>query len=225
MSVTPKELSAVYPRLYHMAEAGSWESISKHGLLSTSSLLTLFEIQGNDRRNIERQRRAESIRIEHKEFGSAVIRDQKPIIETKLKAALSDYTLEEWYVLLNEQVFFWLTTSRLQTLLAARAYRNKPHLILTLDTLPLVTTHEQEIWLSPMNSGNTLPFAHPRGRDTFRKMNEYPFQERLKRGPDYTVVELAVKGGVTDIRKYVLLAESMVSDGETLRTLDVIYST
>lgn len=44
MGVTPEELANLYPRLYHMAEPGSWESIRRYGLLSTSSLLSLFEI-------------------------------------------------------------------------------------------------------------------------------------------------------------------------------------
>jgi hypothetical protein len=38
MGVTPEELSKTYPRLYHMADADSWQNIQKLGLLSTSSL-------------------------------------------------------------------------------------------------------------------------------------------------------------------------------------------
>ena len=45
MGVTPEELAQAYPRLYHMADAQSWESIRKHGLLSTSSLLDLYEVK------------------------------------------------------------------------------------------------------------------------------------------------------------------------------------
>ncbi|MEM6604260.1 MAG: hypothetical protein AAF671_00770 [Pseudomonadota bacterium] len=33
------DLISVYPRLYHMAKAGSWEDTNKSGLLSTSALL------------------------------------------------------------------------------------------------------------------------------------------------------------------------------------------
>jgi hypothetical protein len=110
------------------------------------------------------------------------VRDQKPLIESKLAKSLKGYTLEEWYRLLNRQVFFWLTKERLNTLLCAREYRDTPHAVLTLQTLPFVKRYEDRIVLSPMNSGNTQPIAHPRGPATFRKMQDYPFNERAHRG-------------------------------------------
>jgi hypothetical protein len=224
MGVTPKELAILYPCLYHMAEPGSWESIRRHGLLSTSSLLSLFEITGDERRKIEACKRKESREIAHSIYGRAVIRDQKPIIESKLEVALHGCTLAEWYGLLNRRVFFWLTLERLTALLSAKEYRNKPHIVLTLETLPLVSSYESSITLSPMNSGNTLPIAHPRGPYTFKRMEGYPFQERLKKGPYYTVVELAVDNGISDIADYTLLVQTMVSDGTTSTSVETLYS-
>jgi hypothetical protein len=55
--VTPEELAEQHPRLYHVTDPGNWEGIQKHGLLSTSSLLSLFEIPAARRVVIERQRR------------------------------------------------------------------------------------------------------------------------------------------------------------------------
>jgi hypothetical protein len=93
----PDQLSGDYvaerwPKLYHMAEAGSWPSIECHGLLSTSSLLDLFDVQGEDRESIEAMRRPESVRITHPEHGEAWIRDNKPMNETVLSgiARLTD---------------------------------------------------------------------------------------------------------------------------------------
>ena len=59
-----------------MSEAGSWESIRKHGLLSTTALLDLYEISGTKRFRIESTLRRKSIRVEHPVCGAAVIRDQ-----------------------------------------------------------------------------------------------------------------------------------------------------
>jgi hypothetical protein len=224
MGVTPKELAELYPRLYHMAEVGSWENIVKHGLLSTSALLDLFEINVEERRNIESQRRERSYEIKHAVHGRAVIRDQKPIIESKLQTSLQDCTLEEWYELLNGRVFFWLIKERLNTLLSAREYRGKPHLVLTLDTRTLAEHYIESITLSPMNTGNTLPFAHPRGKATFSRMQDYPYQERLKRGPYYTVVELAVEGGVYDIARYTICVDLMMSKEGRVVTLQRIFT-
>ena len=36
-----EQLIEHYPRLYHMAWAGSWKSIEQHGLLPTQELLKL----------------------------------------------------------------------------------------------------------------------------------------------------------------------------------------
>jgi len=65
----PGTLSASYiavrwPRLYHMAEAGSWSSIRRHGLLSATAFLDLFEVTGPDRDRIEAARRGHPVVIE-----------------------------------------------------------------------------------------------------------------------------------------------------------------
>jgi hypothetical protein len=224
MGVTPEELAKTYPRLYHMADAQSWESIQKHGLLSTSSLLDLFEVKAHEREEIEIHRRPESVPIIHEKHGRAVVRDNKPIIESKLRTALKNCTLEQWYRLLNKFVFFWLTEERLQTLLCARAYRNHPHAVLTLETLPFVRKYEHRIVLSAMNSGNTQPIAHERSPETFKRMRDYPFQERARRGDYYQVVELAVEDGA-DVTDLVLSVDLMQCTGDGMKVLQNIYRT
>jgi hypothetical protein len=49
----PERLASRYPVLFHMAEDGSWESIRERGLLSTSALLDLFEVEAEERFAIE----------------------------------------------------------------------------------------------------------------------------------------------------------------------------
>ena len=73
------ELISDCPILYHMAESGSWKSIQEFGLLSTSALLDLFEIEGARREEIESNRRPNNVIIEHRSHGAAVVRDQKPM--------------------------------------------------------------------------------------------------------------------------------------------------
>src|SRR5882762_11831030 len=86
--ITPNELSGRFPRLYHMAQLGSWTSIQKHGLLSTTALLDLFESRGDERFRIESCHRPESIPIVHPIHGRAVIRDQKPMSDRSVRKAL-----------------------------------------------------------------------------------------------------------------------------------------
>ncbi len=200
--ITIDEISGSFPQLYHMSQLGSWPGIQKHGLLSTTALLDLFEVRGDERYRIESCHRPESIPVAHPAHGRAVIRDQKPMSDSSLRKALVD-GLEpaDWYRLLNSRVFFWLTEKRLDTLLNARAYRDQRHNVLVIDTRHLVERHQHRIWLSPMNSGCTIPFHHKRGPETFRKIADYPYADR-KRLAD-PIVELAVDYSVPDIADFV----------------------
>lgn len=207
MPVTPEEFAERYPRLYHMAARDSWPSIRRHGLLSTTALLDLFEIEGDDRVRLEESHRPESIAIHHPEHGEAVIRDQKPMRHSDLERALQDgLTPVEWYRILNGHVFLWPTEERLGRMLNARAYRDSEHLVLTVDTAGLIDAHSDTIRLSRLNSGATRPMAHPRGRDCFLPMVDYPFHDRLRRGLD-PVAEVAVLRSVPDIFEIVSLVE------------------
>lgn len=191
-----------------MAEAGSWESICKHGLLSTTALLDLFEVNGTQRTQLESSRRPTSVTITHPVHGIAVIRDNIPLIEKVLRRTLVGMTPPEWYEALNKRVFFWVTEARLDRLRKAPAYRDREHDILVVDTAGLLGSHLEYVTLSPMNSGATHPGAqYTRGVDTFKPMNSYPWNERLRIKRDEPVVELAVNYAVRDITKFVVSVE------------------
>lgn len=197
-----------YPRLWHMAEDGSFESIIKNGLLSTTALLDLYGVSGEERETIERRHRPDCVTITKKGLPDAVVRDQKPMREGPLKECLTDgLTPADWYQILNKRAFFWLSQDRLRSLLGARAYRNRPQTVLTVDTASLVDAHRDRIELSPLNSGATLYRPLPRGVGTFVSISDYPFEERRKTRPFSTsVVELVVCGGAPDIKDHLIAA-------------------
>lgn len=203
------ELIRDCPTLYHMAERGSWPSIQRHGLLSTSALLDLYDVQGARREAIEGCRRPEGVFIEHPVLGRAAIRDQKPMDDAGLRMCLLDgLTPEDWYRWLNGRVFFWLTRERLLRLLNARPYREAEHDVLELDTASLVAAHRPAIRLSPINSGTTKPFpstASKRGRETFLPIAEYPYARWRAQGrkAGERAVELTVDYAVPDAARFV----------------------
>jgi uncharacterized protein DUF7002 len=156
--VTVEELVERYPKLYHMAAAGSWPGIERHALRSTMALLDLFEVEGSDRERIESQHRPESETIHHPRYGTAVIRDQKPMSDGGLVRALQDgLKPRDWYGILNKKVFFWLTRERLETLINAREYQEQRKSVLVIDTRKLLERHSEQVLLSPMNSGVPNP--------------------------------------------------------------------
>jgi hypothetical protein len=220
--VTPKAFSELYPHLYHMAHEDAWEQIQRYGLLSTSTLLGLWEVKGNERSVIEREIRRNPVELRHPRRGKVVIRDQRPLYERKLRKALIDCTVQEWCQLLNRRVFFWPTVERLVTHISARRNRGKNHLVLAVDSYRLAAAYENAITLCPLNSGNTIPFAQRRSKNSLMRMSEYPFLERLARGPYYTVVELAVETGVPDILDFVVSADYMTSSGGDIKQISRI---
>jgi len=207
--VTPQAFSQLYPNLYHMAHENAWASIQRHGLLSTSSILNLWQITAPDRVAIETVVRRSEVELDHSKYGKIVIRDQKPMHERKLLKALTDCTPQEWCRLLNRKVFFWPSGERLRRHMSARENRDKKHLVLTVDSYRLTTVYEKKITLCAMNSGNTIPFAHKRGIHSLMPMYDYPFAERLARGLYYTVVEVAVDFAVPDILDFVTSVDYM----------------
>lgn len=211
VGVSPEVLTKRFPRLYHMAEVGSWPGIQRHGLLSTSALLDLFEAKGARREALEARHRPECETITHPFHGSAVIRDQKAMSDSALDKVLRDgLTPAQWYRTLNERVFFWLSSERLEGLLKARAYRTRRQTVLVVDTAGLLARYEKQVALSPLNSGSTLFKPLPRGKDTFLPLSSYPFDEwdRERKGRD-PVVELTVHYAVPDIRDHVILVEEV----------------
>ena len=201
LGVDPAELVRRYPKLYHLTHLANVDSIRRLGLLSTSALLDLFEIESAARRAIEASNRRELVPIEHPRHGAAILRDQKPMDDSGLRRALRDgITPEEWYRLVNRHVFFWVDEARVERLLNAKAYRNQRHALIMASTAGLLQRHLDRVVLSPINTGATKPMPHPRGRDCFVPLSSYPFDawNAKRRGKD-AVVELAVGDGVPDL--------------------------
>lgn len=202
--LTPELLVARYPKLWHMAEAKAWASIKSHGLLSTTGLLDLFGVEGDQRTLIEARRRTESVRLEHPDHGVAWVRDNLPINETVLRRTLTGMGLEDFYRLLNGRVFFWVSRERLDRLRNAAPYRDRKHDILVLDTAAVVERHGAEIELCHLNSGAVHPAAdYLRGVGTFQKIEDYPWSERCKVSSE-PLVEVTIPYGVEDIDDLVL---------------------
>ena len=124
----------------------------------------------------------------------------------------------DYYRLLNSKVFFWLTEDRLHRLLSAKAYRTQPNLVLTVDTKALVDRYQDEITLSPINSGSTIYKPLERGEFTFKPIRDYDFELwRRKRSRTKAVTELAVECGVPEIMKVLMTAEKYNTDGSVDR--------
>lgn len=198
-----EEIIARYPVLFHMAELNSWPSIQQYGLLSTSALLDLFKINDDRRQAIESEWRPASVTIEHEAYGTAVIRDQRPMPPQTLEPLLEGMTPPDWYRLLNRKSFFWATEDRLSRLLNAGPYRNRVHDVLKVDTRELLERHTDQIRLTSFNTG-VSSFGPPyrRGAHTFMTIPEYPLGTKYDE-----VAEVVVDYSVPDVAEFTLVVE------------------
>lgn len=212
--MTPTEFVALYPRLFHMAEADAWPLIQQHGLLGTRALLDLFEVQGEKRETIERQQRADFVTIEHPVHGQALIRDQRPLSDATLAPVLLDnLSPSDWYALLNARVFFWVEEARLDKLLSA--YRHRNNIVLVLSSERVLADYADRIALSPINSGFSLRYAQQRGLDTFKRLGDFETWKVASNGQRTraTVAECTINDRLTKIEKY--LEEKRVVNART----------
>ena len=204
--MTPAELAAIAPRLYHVTTPGASEAIAEHGLLSTSKLLDLFEIAGAERDAIESRRRGGSIPIEHPAYGRALITDNLPLSEQALERCLDDgLTPRDWLHMLNSRVFFWPDEAGLRSLLDARVNRSRSREVLVFQTQPLAQRHADRIELSPINSGSTIRRPARRGLATFTPMlaHSYAQWQQLRGGRD-RIREIVVRDAVPDAADFLI---------------------
>lgn len=198
-----KELIRLHPKLYHMAESGSWDSIRKHGLLSTSALLDLFEYTGEKRFKIESRWRPKSVPIIHPIYGKAMVRDQAPMSPDDLSGCLTGISVQEWYELINGKAFFWVSEYRRDTFLNAVNYRDESHTVITLSTQDLLGAYVDDITLTDINTG----FAYhggTRGRHTFKAIDEFPGSRK--------VWELAVEYAILNVTDFAIAVEERKRD-------------
>ena len=197
-----------HSRIYHMTEASNWTSIRHHGLLSTSRLLNLAGLDGDERYDLERRQRLRARQLSN----GAVIRDQLPVSPAALERCLaSGLVPEDWYVELNRRAFFWLDPRRLNR--QRRACGSSPQIVLTVDAHCLLSRYARRAALTPINTGNARRSPARRGRETFVPFDKWresgwsweaaALQTPL-RSPSHPPVELAIADGVEDVLDFVV---------------------
>ncbi len=202
--MTPEDLARRHPKLYHVTSPGAWETIARRGLLPTTTLLGLFEVDGPRRVQLTTARRPVEVRLEHPVHGTALLQDNLPLSERALAGCLDDgLTPQDWLRLLNERVFFWADENGLARLLRARMNRGRPREVLVFDTLGLARAHAERVEISPINSGATIRRPARRGLTTFTPLLAKSYADwQTQRGRRDRILEVVVRGGIPDIERH-----------------------
>ena len=203
--MTPEALAALHPNIYHVTEADAWPMLEKHGLLSTSVALDLFEVDEETRQKITGGCRPEPVPIEHPKHGRIVINDNKPMSEKAFLKCLDDELQpNDWLAILNNRVFFWSSEDGLNRLLNARMNQGRKRLVLVIDTLKLAEAYADTIEICPINSGSIIRKPARRGLQTFTPLGAMPYENwQKKRGRKDNILEVTVLKSIPDIKDYV----------------------
>ncbi len=209
------EFAAVYPRLFHMAEVGAGPSLRSFGLQSAEILVERYgPPAGRTADELLAARRPEAVRLEHPGWDPVVLRDNKVLSDARLDRCLVGMSRPEYYRMLNSRVYLWPSRHRVDGLLRARPYRDRPHLVLELDTARLLARHAGRVRLSPINIGSTLFTPPPRGPATACPPADYPWADRLRaRGRRDAVAEVSVDGELPDLAALVVTVAVVHPDG------------
>ena len=181
-----------------------WPSVRAHGLLSANRLAAAA---GYDAAAMRTHRPAGLVLP-----SGARIRDQSPMPPRVLAPYLVDgLKPEDWYHLLNSQVFFWLDPERLNR--QRRACGEAPQRALVVNAVRMLEKHGARASVAAINTGNAMRAAAPRGLSTF-----VPFERWARdawasetvgrsgsRPPSSKPVELTIEDAVEDILDFVEL--------------------
>lgn len=171
-----KEFQKKRPCLYHLTSNKNLTNISSGKLLfSTKQIVKLTKTSDE----ILRKKRTNHITIGDGET-TFDIRDQRPISEKLLRGCLLDgMTLEEYYELLNERVFWWPTLDRLSRHFNKYAFE-KPKII-CVKTSELFEVNPDNVEFSRLNSGALRANSYlngkapDRGRSTFVAADKFEY--------------------------------------------------
>lgn len=204
--MTPEELADLHPRLFHVTEPGAWPTIKNHGLMSTATILDLFEVGDPLRSEVAYNCRPKQVPLSHSDHGQIVINDNKPMNEKALTKCLDDgLTPKDWLAILNSRVFFWSTEEGLSRLLGAKMNQGRERLVLILDTFRLARAYADQIEICPINSGSTIRKPARRGLTTFTPLKAKPYREWQKqRGQRDKILEVTVLGQVPDAEAFII---------------------
>jgi len=197
--------------MFHYADAVNVDSIHRLGLLSTNALLRLGCF-GSTTDAMVRAHRPRGTTLPSGVF----IRDQAPMPPQSLSRCLdAGISVDEWYHVVNDHVFFWLDRER--ALRHLNALQGRVQVLLTVDVRSLVDAYEHAVYLTPFNIGNARRRPARRGWRTLVPLarwrdSAWRFEAesgRAERSASHPPAELLVKDGIPDISRFIVSAVAL----------------
>ncbi len=200
--MNPEAFARLRPTLHHLAAADAWRGIVRWGFLSTTALLDLHGVAGEERTRLEARKRPGQHALDHPTAGRAVLRDQRPLSERALAAQLTDgWSVGDWCRHLNRHAFLFPT--RAAALAFGAVYARQANDLLTFDTAAVLRAAGGDLRVCTVNSGApTARAPTPRGPRTFERLDACA-------STPGRVKEVAVLGGLAEVGDSLLGVERL----------------
>lgn len=198
--MTPDELAARLPRLFHLTDRAAWPMIERHGLLTTDTIVRRFVADAAEATRLRTERRTDVVTVHDGSDGRVTINDNLPLHFGPLAPRLDDgLTPPEWLAMLNGRVFFWPDIDRGAGFLRAGRRGGREKLLLAFDTRSLAAAYEGRLDLAAINTGSAVRVPARRGHATFTPASAVGWDEwRRLRGRLDKVAEVSIRGDVPD---------------------------
>jgi len=185
-----RALARLRPVLFHAAAWGAWPSIAELGLQTAAQLAT---DAGHGPLTAVR---ADHVDLVQASDWSMRLRDQRPLVRSRIESHLDGISLRAWLDILNERVFFFARQKELTTLLSR--YQNEGQDLLVFDTTKVLAAVRARMEVATVNSGAPVPWANCpcRGRDTFLPLDRFD-------GKVADIEEVTVVGGLQAVERFV----------------------
>ena len=172
--MTPDELAALHPVLYHVGPPEARGLIETHGLLSPLALCGLL---GFDDARTEAV--LTTLRRSTTPLGAGVaLNDNSPISLKRLGDCLEPgLTPEAWLRELNSRVFLFPTRQGADNFVAARANAARARDVWSFDTARFASAFLDRLEITPFNTGATLRTTPRRGLLTFAPLEGLYYAE------------------------------------------------
>ena len=190
-----------FPRVFHVSLCPQSSTIESSGLFSAAGLLARSALSIEERGHILASQRKTTV-ILHTDFGETVLNDQIPLPAKALLRCLNGISPEDWYVEMNERIFFFLNEDKARNFAKVRADKLPARTLLCLNTEKLIAGSETDFELCAFNSGNAMRKPVRRDRDSFQTIAKYPLAERARKyGWNHAVSELSIRRRNLNIAK------------------------
>lgn len=158
--------------LWHVAAVAALPLLRRHGLLSPSGLVSLFQVPEPEATLLLEQNRDRCTTLRHPQHGTVELRRQQ-MGDSKLGPALegSGSSPATWRRHINGHVFFGLNAEKARLL--AEADPKCAQVTLRIDARRLLQRHGDAAWLTPINTGTVRHPRHRRSLADWHRLGAY----------------------------------------------------